>query len=54
MPIIRYLLMASVISYKLYLSADGVNPRRYLVVFTAVNILFLAVLCAGAALLPPV
>ena len=46
--------MASVISYKLYLSADGVNPRRYLVVFTAVNILFLAVLCAGAALLPPV
>ena len=45
--------MASVISYKLYLSADGANPRRYLVVFTAVNLAFLAVLCVGVMLLPP-
>ena len=43
--------MASLISYKFYCSADGADRGRYLAVFTAVNLAYLAVLVAAAWLL---
>jgi Na+/H+ antiporter NhaD/arsenite permease-like protein len=43
--------LASLISLKLYLAAGGARPKRYLAVFTAVNVLFLAILTLGALML---
>ncbi len=43
--------MASVISFRLYAAAENARPARYLAVFTAVNILFLAALWGAEALL---
>lgn len=43
--------MASLISYKLYARSDGARTGRYLGVFTAVNVIFLAALCALNAVL---
>ena len=41
--------MASVISYKLYAATEGARPRRYLAVFTGVNLLFLGILWGTVA-----
>ncbi|WP_243208576.1 SLC13 family permease [Oscillibacter hominis] len=43
--------MASVISYKLYAAQESARPGRYLALFTGINLLFLGVLWAAAALL---
>jgi Na+/H+ antiporter NhaD/arsenite permease-like protein len=37
--------LASLISYKFYSRLEGARPGRYLAVFTAYNIIFLALLC---------
>ncbi|MPM20520.1 Inner membrane protein YbiR [bioreactor metagenome] len=42
--------MASLISYKLYASTPGAQTGRYLLVFTALNLVFLSVLWAAAVL----
>ncbi len=36
--------MASMISYKIYAGAPGANPKKYFILFTAMNVLFLAIL----------
>ena len=36
--------MASLISYKLYAAADGARTGKYMLFFTAVNVVLLAVL----------
>lgn len=38
--------MASLISYKIYARFEGANKGKYMLVFTALNIAFLAALCA--------
>ena len=38
--------MASLISYKIYARSEGANKGKYMLVFTALNIAFLAALCA--------
>lgn len=38
--------MASLISYKVYASVPGAKKGRYMVVFTVLNVVFLAALCA--------
>ena len=43
--------LASLISLKLYLHSEKANPGRYLLEFTAVNVLLLAVLSAARYLL---
>lgn len=43
--------MASLISYKLYVRTAGSNVGKYMLIFTAVNIIFLAVLSAAAFVL---
>ena len=43
--------MASLISLRLYARAPGARGGRYFLVFTAVNAVFLLVLCGGALLL---
>lgn len=42
--------MASVISYKLYASANGAQTGKYLAAFTGVNVLFLGILCSAMGL----
>ena len=44
--------MASLISFKFYAKTEGSRPGRYLLYFTAVNIIFLAVLIAQYFLMP--
>ena len=44
--------LASLISLKLYSAAEGARVGRYLLVFTAVNALLLAILSAALPLLP--
>ena len=44
--------LASLISLKSYLKSPGARPGRYLLVFTAANVVGLAVLCLTAFLLP--
>ena len=45
--------MASVISFKQYAALPGARKGRYLAVFTAVNVLFLAVLWGAELIFPP-
>ena len=44
--------LASLISLKSYLKSPGARPGRYLLVFTAANVVGLAILCLAAFLLP--
>ena len=44
--------MASLISFKFYAKTEGSRPGRYLLYFTAVNIIFLAVLISQYFLMP--
>ena len=43
--------MASLITYKLYVILDDSGSRKFLAVFTAVNVLFLCVLLGAAWIL---
>ena len=36
--------MASLISFKLYCKSEGSSPKRYVVVFTVINVVLLAIL----------
>ena len=44
--------LASLISLKGYLKSPGARPGRYLLVFTAANVVGIAVLCLTVFLLP--